>query len=210
MYLYFCCKLAFMPTAREVLIFWEQIGLTDVVLPFLLAFTLVFGILQRSKVLGTEDGHPKTNINAMVALVLGFFVVLTVRTLNIINLLAQYLALLLVAAVMLGILMAFLGAQKKYRHALTWLVGIGLVSVVLFVFGQAGILDQRTLQSFFLPVLAIAAFVGLLWFMLRPAEAAAPQRPAQAPSAAPARAPAQPRRGGTPAREIRPGEEREL
>ena len=40
---------------REVIEFFDSIGLFDVVLPFLLVFTIVFAILEKTKVLGTED-----------------------------------------------------------------------------------------------------------------------------------------------------------
>ena len=39
----------------------EQIGLTDVLLPFFLIFTLVFAILQKTELLG----HDKKNFNVV-------------------------------------------------------------------------------------------------------------------------------------------------
>ncbi len=64
---------------RQVLVFFDKIGLFDVVLPFLLVFTIVFAILEKTKVLGTEDieGHKytKKNLNAMAAFVMAFLVV---------------------------------------------------------------------------------------------------------------------------------------
>ena len=44
-------------TFREVLLFFEQIGIYDVVLPFLLVFTIVFAILEKTKLFGTEGLH---------------------------------------------------------------------------------------------------------------------------------------------------------
>ena len=69
-----------MSVFREALIFFDQVGLYDVVLPFLLVFTLVFGVLEKSKILGTEKGgdgemYTRKNLNAMVAFISGFFVV---------------------------------------------------------------------------------------------------------------------------------------
>ena len=61
-------------TLRGVLGFFVDIGIYDVVLPFLLVFTIVFAIFDKTKVLGTEviDGHkyPKKNLNAIVAFVI--------------------------------------------------------------------------------------------------------------------------------------------
>src|SRR3989338_7246136 len=47
----------------------QDFGFFDVILPFLLVFTVVFGILEKTKIFGTEGekGHPKKNIDAMVA-----------------------------------------------------------------------------------------------------------------------------------------------
>ena len=43
--------------------FFKEFGLFSVVLPFLLVFTIVFAILEKTKVLGTEgkkdEEHPK-------------------------------------------------------------------------------------------------------------------------------------------------------
>ena len=49
---------------------WNSIGLFDIILPIVLVFTLVFAILQRTKVLGA-----RREIDAVVALVIGFFAV---------------------------------------------------------------------------------------------------------------------------------------
>lgn len=56
----------------------KDFGFFDVILPFLLVFTVVFGILEKTKIFGTEKigdkDYPKKNINAMVAFVIAFFV----------------------------------------------------------------------------------------------------------------------------------------
>jgi hypothetical protein len=62
-----------------VIVLLEDLGFFDVILPFLLVFTLIFGILEKTKLFGTEKvaGHEysKKNINAMMAFVIAFFVV---------------------------------------------------------------------------------------------------------------------------------------
>ena len=50
----------------------ESWGLADVILPFILIFTLIFAILQKSKILG-ED---KKNFNVVVSLVVALSVVI--------------------------------------------------------------------------------------------------------------------------------------
>ena len=44
---------------KEGLQLLVDIGLLDVILPFLLVFTIIFATLQRTRVLGEEEGEPK-------------------------------------------------------------------------------------------------------------------------------------------------------
>lgn len=65
---------------RGVLSFFFELGIYDVVLPFLLIFSIVFAIFEKTRVFGVDkypDGkeYPKKNINSMVAFVIAFFVV---------------------------------------------------------------------------------------------------------------------------------------
>jgi len=74
---------------RGVIDFFTQIGLFDVVLPFLLVFTVVFAIFEKTKVLGTEhhDGHEytKKNLNAIASFVIAFLVIAAKELVAIIN-----------------------------------------------------------------------------------------------------------------------------
>jgi hypothetical protein len=63
----------------DTIVLLEDFGFFEVILPFLLVFTLVFGILEKTKIFGTESygGRelPKKNLNAMMAFVIAFFFV---------------------------------------------------------------------------------------------------------------------------------------
>lgn len=49
----------------------NEIGLLDILLPFILIFTIIFAVLQRTKVLGKDDdGKPYKNFNVVIALVM--------------------------------------------------------------------------------------------------------------------------------------------
>jgi lysylphosphatidylglycerol synthetase-like protein (DUF2156 family) len=58
--------------------FFQRLGVFDVVLPFLLVFTMMFAVLERTKVLGTETRDKKEytrkNLNAMVSFTIAFLV----------------------------------------------------------------------------------------------------------------------------------------
>ena len=74
---------------REVLNFFDSIGLFDVVLPFLLVFTIVFAIFEKTKVLGTEDiegkKYTKKNLNAIASFAIAFLVVASSQLVEIIT-----------------------------------------------------------------------------------------------------------------------------
>ncbi len=74
---------------RNAIDFFGEIGLYDVVLPFLLVFTVVFAILEKSRIFGYVeiDGNKfsRKNLNSMVAFCLGFIAVASTRIVTIIN-----------------------------------------------------------------------------------------------------------------------------
>ena len=74
---------------RNVLTFFDSLGLFDVVLPFILVFTIVFAILEKTKVLGMEeiDGkkYTKKNLNAIAAFVISFLVIASSELVEIIT-----------------------------------------------------------------------------------------------------------------------------
>ncbi len=74
---------------RSIIEFFEDIGVYDVILPFILVFTMVFAILEKTKILGVDtfDGkeYTKKNLNAMIAFVIAFIVVASTRLVSAIN-----------------------------------------------------------------------------------------------------------------------------
>ncbi len=135
---------------RESLMFMDQIGLYDVVLPFLLIFTLVFGVLEKSKIFGmeasTSDGkmYTRKNLNAMIAFVTGFFVVASAQLVSLINVFVAQVALVLVILVMFMILVASFHAPSKEGFSLMdmplgkYMIYVVLVAVVLIFANGVG------------------------------------------------------------------------
>jgi len=74
---------------REVIEFFKTIGLFDVVLPFLLVFTIVFAILEKTKVLGTEEiegkKYTKKNLNAVASFAIAFLVIASSQLVEVIT-----------------------------------------------------------------------------------------------------------------------------
>lgn len=78
---------------RGVLEFFGRLGIYDVVLPFLVTFSIFFAVLEKTKVLGTEksegpkggDMVTRKNLNAMVAFCGAFFVIASSKMVAIIH-----------------------------------------------------------------------------------------------------------------------------
>ena len=85
---------------RDIIEFFDEIGFCDVVLPFLLAFTIVFAIFEKTRVLGTEDGKPKKNLNAIAAFAIAFRVVASSRLVEILTEVSSNMVVLLFLSVL--------------------------------------------------------------------------------------------------------------
>ena len=90
-------------TFRNVIVFFNDLGIFDVVLPFLLVFTIVFAIFEKSRVLGSEeiDGKklPRKNLNAMAAFVIAFLVVASSKLVETITQVSSQIVVLLLLGV---------------------------------------------------------------------------------------------------------------
>ena len=128
---------------RSVLTFLDELGVYDVLLPFLLVFTIMFAILEKTKVLGTEkiDGkeYTKKNINAMVAFVSAFLVIASTQLVGIINQTIANVVLLLILSVSFLLLVGVFWGSEEYnlQKSPTWmkffmvLMFIGVVVIFL-------------------------------------------------------------------------------
>ncbi len=91
---------------REAINFFVKIGLYDVILPFLLVFTLMYAFLEKTMVLGYEKiliggkevKVPRKNLNSMVAFITGLLVVASVKIVGIMNeVIANFVLLILIS-----------------------------------------------------------------------------------------------------------------
>ena len=121
----------------------ERVGFVDVLLPFLLVFTLIFAILEKTKILG----EGKRNMNVGIALIFALIVVIPHITGNfpagydpvqIINAALPSVSLVIIAIVSLMILVGVF-AHDRLLWGMTAPGWIGLVSIVIiaFIFGSA-------------------------------------------------------------------------
>ena len=124
-------------TFRNTIEFFDKIGIYDVVLPFLLVFTIVFAILEKTKVFGTEevDGRKltKKNLNSMASFVIALMVVLSSKLVETITEVSSNVVILLLLAIFFLLLVgsffkegepAFLEGNWKYLFMIIMFVGI--------------------------------------------------------------------------------------
>ena len=122
---------------------FQNFGVMDFLLPFLLVFTIVYAVLQRTKILG-DPQHERKNFNVIVALVLALvFVVphimgsypLGYDPVQVMNESLPSISLVAVAAVMLLILMGIFGANFSATAAP--FIAILSILFVVYIFGAS-------------------------------------------------------------------------
>lgn len=124
------------------IIFLNKLGVYDVVLPFLLVFTIVFAIFEKTQIFGLEKiggkEVTKKGLNAMVAFVIAFFVVASSQLVQIIaDVSSQAVVLLLSVILFLLLIGTFFKHEEqtvlegKWRAFFMVILFIGLVLLFL-------------------------------------------------------------------------------
>ncbi len=130
-----------MPSPLEIAVnFLKDFGFFDVVLPFLLVFTIVFAILEKTMILGHEDNKPKKNINAMVAFSIALFVVAASNIVAVLQQSLPMVTLVLIVIVSFMLLMgSFMGTGefsfKDYKYTKYFLVLFLIIGISLIFLG---------------------------------------------------------------------------
>jgi hypothetical protein len=124
---------------RGAIEFFDRLGVYDVLLPFLLIFTIFFAILERTRIFGVEKvGNteiPKKNLNAMTAFVISLLVVASTRIVGIINRGLAQVGLLLVISISFLILAGSFFVNEDFKLGPGWqkfgmlFMGLGVLLV---------------------------------------------------------------------------------
>lgn len=146
----------------------------ETVLPFLLVFTIVFAILQKSEILGKG----KKQIDAIVSLVVGLLVISFGQATGIIVQLIPFLAVSLVIILVLLILMGFfsmgepLKLHNNFKYAMWAAAIIAVIIAVLYITdGWLYILGFLSVNSssngIVVNIIFIAIIIGAIFFVMR-------------------------------------------
>lgn len=131
--------------------FLRDFGFFDVVLPFLLVFTIVFAILEKTMILGVQNGLPKKNLDSMVAFAVALFVVAASNVVSVLQQSLPYVTLILIVIVSFMLLMgSFMSTGEfsfnNYKYTKYFLVLFLIVSISL-IFANAIKTDTGTVLS---------------------------------------------------------------
>lgn len=124
--------------------FFDTLGVYDVILPFIVTFTIMYAILDKTKVLGTEkvgkDEMPRRNLNSLVAFCIGLFVVASSSIVSVIKETTGQIVLLMFISIMYLMLIGIF-FKKDEEVALTggWRIGfmIAILVAILAIFANA-------------------------------------------------------------------------
>lgn len=159
--------------------FLTAFGFFDVVLPFLLVFTVTFGVLEKSNLFGVG----KKNLNAMIAFSVGFLVVAATQITAAIQasipqvafMLIILISLLMLVGSLMGPQVAGLDFWSTLHKYVKWPMGIIIgVSILAIFFSSVGWLEP--LMDFFRvnisnPALSSIIFLvvvgGIIYYILQ-------------------------------------------
>jgi hypothetical protein len=119
--------------------YFQTYGIMDILLPFILVFTIVFAVMQKTKILGD-----KKNFNVMIALVLSLIFIaphitgtypLGYDPVQVMNSALPSISLVAVASIMLLLLMGIFGAG--WADSALPFIAFAAVGFVVYIFGAS-------------------------------------------------------------------------
>jgi hypothetical protein len=130
-------------TFRGTLDFLATIGVFDVVLPFLLVFTIIFALLEKTKIFGTEKHGEhevtKKNLNSLAAFVISFFVIASAQLVEVVTQISRNVIVLVLASTFFLLLAGSFQKQSAdgyflegtFKTFFMWIMFLGLFGIFL-------------------------------------------------------------------------------
>jgi hypothetical protein len=171
-------------TFRGVLEFFVRLGIYDVVLPFLLVFTVVFAILEKTRVFGTEktkegEEYTRKDLNSMTAFVIAFLVVASSRLVAVINeTMANMVLLLMMSVCFLILIGSFMKETKEGVYLKGWwakfFTAIMFLGIVLIFMNALGWLEptwnylvEHYDSTAVASIILVAGMVGFMYWVAK-------------------------------------------
>jgi len=159
---------------RSIILQWQAIGLFDIILPFLLVFAVVYAVLERSKLLGSNKG-----VYAVIAIAIAFFSISNPYTNQIFQVLFSNASIGLLFVLVFMVFLAFFVIDPAKEQ--WWRVVGGIFASIVFIwllsrtFAYTGYEYDIFAWLSQSPGIAMGLYVGLplgiiLWLITRSGE----------------------------------------
>ena len=112
-------------TIADILNQWQSVGVFDYILPFLLIFSVVFGILASTNIIGKQKG-----VNVIVSIVIGL---LAIRLGFVQLFFTQLFPSLGVGLAVILALLIMTGLFVNTREAKYWMYGIAGIAIIIWI-----------------------------------------------------------------------------
>ncbi len=169
--------------------FLDSVGVYDIILPFLLVFTIVFAILEKTKILGLEKSgdkeYTKKNLNAIVAFVLAMLIIASTKLVAQINEIMANVVLLLILGISFLLLVGvFFGDKEfsleKFKGWQSFFMILMFLGIVVIFLNALGWLDfifdifrnwNSDWAATLIFIVIIIGFIGFITWEKKPAAA---------------------------------------
>jgi hypothetical protein len=152
-------------TLRNAIDFLDRMGVLNVLLPFFFVFVIVFGVLEKTKVLGTREGRSKKNINAMVSFVLAFLFITSLTQVQALTTYLQILAMGLVFIISFFFVVAAFTGKVSFEKT-TYVFALALIFAVIAFLYALGLWNNEKLRFIFDLILNPVVIVAVLFFFI--------------------------------------------
>ena len=148
----------------------EAMGFYEVILPFMLTFTIVFAVLQKVKLFGTSAQTKQFNV--VIALVTGFFLIRSGWIVETINLFLPRVSLIVIIMLMFLLVLGIFGTNPDGFTGLPFFIAFALtvIGVVWSIYGSIPGLSSASWIPSWLVLDAqdkgIILFVGVILLIL--------------------------------------------
>jgi signal transduction histidine kinase len=144
----------------------NRLGFWSVVIPFVLAFAVVFALLQKTKILGEKS----TRYNAVIAFVFSMLFVYFVDLAHILYF-TLYVVILGLAGIMIYLLFFAFGweqkKEEKFFKKIRWWVILGIMVFLAIVFAGPFVDWDAVMGVLINPAtVMLAVFIAAFWFIL--------------------------------------------
>jgi uncharacterized membrane protein YecN with MAPEG domain len=172
-------------TLDNAIQFLRAFGFFNVVLPFLLIFTIVFGVLEKTKIFGTEkfkdETVPRRNLNSVVSFCIAFFVVAASNVVELLQVSLPIIALVLVAIIVFLLLFGSmmnteelkegisLWKAKGFKRTFVTIISLAVLAILLAGFGLlddlVNYVGSNLTGTFITSLVLLIILVGAIWFV---------------------------------------------